>query len=161
MQNRHVKHPFPPVIDKDCTLLILGSVPSQKSCEFNFYYMHPQNRFWRTLSSILGENLVDMDVAQRTATLLAHHIALYDSIEECDISGSSDSSILSVVPADIPALISASRIEKILCNGAASYDYLVKFHPTLTRIAFKLPSTSPANAAFSLERLISVWRAAF
>ena len=157
MQLRHVKHPFPPIIDKDCTLLILGSVPSQKSCEMNFYYMHPQNRFWRTLSLSLGEELVSMDISARAATLLKHHIALYDSVEECDISGSSDSAISNVVPADIPALIAASNIRRILCNGAASYAYLIKYHPQLAPIAIKLPSTSPANAAFSLSALTSAW----
>lgn len=110
------------------------------------------------MSAILGEDLVAMDIAARKKALLARHIAMYDSVEECDISGSSDSAICNVVPADIPALIADSGIERILCNGAASYAYLTKYNPKLAPIAVRLPSTSPANAACSLDNLICVWK---
>ena len=158
MQNRHVKHPFGAVIDRDCKILILGSVPSVKSVENNFYYMHPKNRFWKVLSALLGEDLYSADIPTRKRVLLAHNIALYDSVEECDISGSSDSKISNVIPADIPKLIDGTNISHIFCNGAASYANLLKYHPQLEPITTKLPSTSPANAACSLEKLIAQWQ---
>lgn len=161
MKIRHIKHPFGPVIDKNCTVLILGSVPSVKSVEHNFYYMHPQNRFWTVMANVLNENLKGAEISERKATLIKHRVALYDSVEECDIEGSSDSKISNVIPADIPALISGTQIKRILCNGAASYANLCKYHPELVGITEKLPSTSPANAAFSIDRLIEIWRPYF
>lgn len=158
MQNRHVKHPFGAVIDNDSKILILGSVPSVKSVENNFYYMHPKNRFWKMLSALLGVDLYSADIPTRKHELLSRGIALYDSVEECDISGSSDSKITNVIPADIPHLIENTKIIRIFCNGAASYSNLLKYHPTLEAIVTKLPSTSPANAACSLERLIEAWK---
>lgn len=158
MQKRHVKHPFPAVIDKESRILILGSVPSVKSVEGNFYYMHPQNRFWKVLGALFNENFYDSDIDTRKELLHTHGIAMYDSVEECDIVGSSDSAIENIVPADIPSLVRNSRISQIFCNGNASYKYLAEFHPQLAKITQKLPSTSPANAAFSLERLIDKWR---
>ena len=158
MQSRHVKHPFGAVIDKNSKVLILGSVPSVKSVENNFYYMHPKNRFWKVLSALLGEDLYSADIETRKSTLLAHNIALYDSVEECDILGSSDSEISNVIPADIPQLISGTQISHIFCNGAASYANLMKYHPQLEGMTTKLPSTSPANAACSLTKLIEVWK---
>ncbi len=157
---RHVKHPFPPVIDEDCTTLILGSVPSVKSVENNFYYMHPQNRFWRVLSLIYGVDLHTASIDERKEFLLAHHIAMYDSVEECDINASKDTDIKNVVPADIAGLVKSSKICRILCNGKASYNYFVKYNPALAHIATALPSTSPANAQFSLERLVKEWEKA-
>ena len=158
MQNRHVKHPFGAVIDNECKILILGSVPSVKSVENNFYYMHPKNRFWKVMSALLGVDLYSADIDTRKRVLLSHGIALYDSVEECDISGSSDSKISNVIPADIPKLIKNTKISHIFCNGAASYANLLKYHPQLEAITTKLPSTSPANAACSLEKLIEAWR---
>ena len=157
MQNRHVKHPFGAVIDSECKILILGSVPSVKSVENNFYYMHPKNRFWKVLSALLGEDLYSADIPTRKRVLLSNNIALYDSVEECDISGSSDSKISNVIPADIPKLIEGTRISHIFCNGTASYANLLKYHPQLAPITTKLPSTSPANAACSLESLFEAW----
>lgn len=157
MQNRHIKHPFGAVIDKNCKIIILGSVPSVKSVEGNFFYMHPKNRFWVVMSALLGTDLYNADIKIRTKTLISRNIALYDSVEECDIMGSSDSKISNVIPADIPALMTGTGISHIFCNGAASYNYLVKFHPQLAKMTVKLPSTSPANAACSLERLIGEW----
>ena len=158
MQVRHVKHPFGAVIDKNCAVLILGSVPSVKSVEGNFYYMHPKNRFWNVLSALLDKDLYSMNIEERESELLKNHIALYDSVEECDISGSSDSKITNIVPADIPSLIHGTKIARIFCNGTASYNTLIKYHPMLADIATKLPSTSPANAASTLERLTAEWR---
>ncbi|MBR4800814.1 MAG: DNA-deoxyinosine glycosylase [Clostridia bacterium] len=156
MQARHVKHPFPPVVDKDCSILILGSVPSVKSVEANFYYGHPQNRFWKVLSLLFGEDFCSTDKNGKTRLLLKHHVALYDSVEECDLLGSSDAHVKNVVPADIESIVAGTKISKIFCNGATSYKYFVKYHPNLT--ATPLPSTSPANAAWTLEKLVDNWR---
>lgn len=158
MQKRHVKHPFGAVIDKNCRIIILGSVPSQKSVEGNFFYMHPMNRFWKVMSVLLDFDLYHADIKTRADVLLSHGIALYDSVEECDIWGSSDSKITSVIPADIPSLIKNSKIAHVFCNGNASYNFLCKFHPELMDVTTRLPSTSPANASYSLDRLIDEWK---
>ncbi len=157
MEIRHIKHPFGAVIDKNCTILILGSVPSVKSVEHNFYYMHPHNRFWQVLSKVFNEDFKNADISLRKSLLLKNRVALYDSVEECDILGSSDSKITNVIPADIPALIKYTDISRIFCNGTASYNNLIKYHPQLESITVKLPSTSPANAAFGLDKLTAEW----
>ena len=160
MQARHIKHPFPPVIDEDCKILILGSVPSVKSVEQNFYYGHPQNRFWKVLSAVLGEDFVlsneENKTDKRKTLLLKHHVALYDSVEECDILGSSDAHVKNVVPSDMEGLIKSTKISKIFCNGATSLKYFEKYHKTLS--ATLLPSTSPANAAWTLDKLVDAWK---
>ncbi len=155
---RHIKHPFPAVADSKSRILILGSVPSIKSVENNFYYMHPKNRFWKVLSAIFGVDLYSATIDERTSFLLANGIALYDSVEECDIEASKDSAISNVVPADIPSLIAKSEISHIYCNGKASLHYLLSAYPEYESITTLLPSTSPANAQFSLERLIEAWK---
>lgn len=155
---RHIKHPFPAVADSKSRILILGSVPSIKSVENNFYYMHPKNRFWKVLSVIFGVDLYSATIAERTSFLLANGIALYDSVEECDIEASKDSAISNVVPADIPSLVAKSEISRIYCNGKASLHYLLSAYPDYESITTLLPSTSPANARFSLEKLVEAWK---
>lgn len=155
---RHIKHPFPAVVDSKSRILILGSVPSIKSVENNFYYMHPKNRFWKVLSAIFGVDLYSATVDERISFLLEHKIALYDSVEECDIEASKDSAISNVVPADIPSLVAKSEILHIFCNGKASLYYLLSAYPEYESITTLLPSTSPANAQFSLEKLIEAWK---
>ncbi len=157
MQKRHVKHPFPPIVDDKSRILILGSVPSVKSVENNFYYMHPQNRFWRVLSFVVGRDFASVDTAEREKLLRLSHIAMYDSVEECDIEGSSDLAISNVIPADIGAIVKGTEITRIFCNGVASYNLFIKHNPELARIAERLPSTSPANASYSLQKLIDEW----
>ena len=158
MTIRHVKHPFPAVVDSKSRILILGSVPSIKSVENNFYYMHPKNRFWKVLSAIFGVDLYSATVDERISFLLENKIALYDSVEECDIEASKDSAISNVVPADIPSLVAKSEISHIFCNGKASLYYLLSAYPEYESITTLLPSTSPANAQFSLEKLIEAWK---
>ena len=155
---RHVKHPFAPIIDKHCRVLILGSVPSIKSVENEFYYMHPQNRFWKLMSYLLDEDFVSADIKTRATLLLKHNIALYDSVEECDIEGSSDSKIKNVIPSDIPSFLAAANITHIFCNGTASYNYLTKFYPEYKSITTQLPSTSPANAKYTIPMLADEWK---
>ena len=158
MNMRHIKHPFPAVVDSKSRILILGSVPSIKSVENNFYYMHPKNRFWKVLSAIFGVDLYSATVDERISFLLENNIALYDSVEECDIEASKDSAISNVVPADIPSLVAKSEISHIFCNGKASLYYLLSAYPEYESITTLLPSTSPANAQFSLEKLIDAWK---
>ena len=158
MNMRHIKHPFPAVVDSKSRILILGSVPSIKSVENNFYYMHPKTRFWKVLSAIFGVDLYSATVDERISFLLENKIALYDSVEECDIEASKDSAISNVVPADIPSLVAKSEISHIFCNGKASLYYLLSAYPEYESITTLLPSTSPANAQFSLEKLIEAWK---
>ena len=157
MEYEHIVHSFEPVYDKASEILILGTLPSVKSRENNFYYGHKQNRFWKVLATLLKEPVPDT-IEEKKAMLLAHRIALWDVIQSCDIKGSSDSSIKNVVPTDLGQIISNSRIERVYCNGAASGNYYKKYQQKVLGIeAVVLPSTSPANAAYSLDRLIGIW----
>jgi hypoxanthine-DNA glycosylase len=150
-------HNIPPVYDKDSRVLILGSFPSVKSRETEFFYGHPQNRFWR-LCAMLFDEETPKTVADKKALLLTHHIALWDVIESCEIQGSSDTSISAVKANDINLILKAADIRAIFCNGAKSYELYNKHIRQLTqRQAVKLPSTSPANAACSLDRLYESW----
>ena len=151
-------HPIPPLFDKNSRVLILGSFPSVKSREAKFFYGHPQNRFWRVLAALTGSPLPHT-IAEKTELVLNHHFALWDSIGSCTITGSSDSSIRDIVPNDLSVILDHAPIERIFCNGAASQDsYRRYIEPLIHRPALLLPSTSPANAAWTLERLIDAWR---
>ena len=155
--SERVEHPFGPLYDASSRILILGSFPSVKSREQNFFYGHPQNRFWKVVSSLLGEP-VPQTIPEKREMLLAHHIALWDTIASCTITGSSDASIKDVVPNDLSRILNAADIREIFCNGAASWSLYEKYiRPVTGRSAVKLPSTSPANAAWSLERLAEAW----
>lgn len=157
MKAERITHPFPPLYDEKSETLILGSFPSVKSRENMFFYGHPQNRFWKVISKIYDEKLPDT-IGEKKALILNHRLALWDSIRSCAIVGSSDSSVRDVVPNDISEIISNSKIDRIFCNGALSYKMYMKYiFPTTEIKALKLPSTSPANAAYSLERLIGEW----
>ncbi len=157
MKAERITHPFPPLYDENSETLILGSFPSVKSRENMFFYGHPQNRFWKVISKIYDEKLPDT-IGEKKALILNHRLALWDSIRSCTIVGSSDSSVRDVVPNDISEIISNSKIDRIFCNGALSYKMYMKYiFPTTEIKALKLPSTSPANAAYSLERLIGEW----
>jgi len=156
----NVIHPIPPVFDKDSEILILGSFPSVRSRETGFFYGHPQNRFWRVLAGIYGEP-VPGSIPGKKAFLLKHHIAVWDVIGSCDITGSSDSSIRNVKPSDISIILNNANIRAVFTNGAtASRMYNRYILPVTGREAQVLPSTSPANAKWSLDDLISVWEEA-
>ncbi len=153
----HVLHDIPPVFDKLSRILILGSFPSVKSREGHFFYNHPQNRFWKVLANVV-ECDVPQTIEQKKKLLLDNHIAVWDVIKSCDITGSSDSSIKNVVPNDINIILNESHIERIYANGTTAYKLYEKYCLKSTKKeAVKLPSTSPANAAYSLEKLIKVW----
>ncbi len=157
-KRQEVVHPIPPLYDKDSKILILGSFPSVKSREQAFFYGHPQNRFWKVVSGVLSEPL-PATVKEKADFLHRNHIAVWDVIHSCQIIGSSDSSIRDVVPNDLTEILAQADIRQIYCNGAKSYEYYKKFTEKMTgREAVKLPSTSPANAAYSLEKLKKHWR---
>ncbi len=152
-----VIHPIPPVFDRNSKILILGSFPSVKSREGHFFYHHPKNRFWKTLAGVLDVPVPDT-IAEKKAFLLSHRIALWDVIASCSIEGSSDSSIRDVVPNDLSVILSTADIRAIFCNGKTSWNYYRKYQEAVTGIpAVSLPSTSPANAAWSLEKLKGAW----
>lgn len=158
-QNRNrVAHTFAPVWDGHSRVLILGSLPSVKSREQGFYYGHPQNRFWKVLAAVTGEE-VSKTIEQKKDFLMRQRIALWDVIASCEISGSSDSSIRGVAPADVAGLLQMSAIRKVFVNGAKAgqlYDRYIL--PDSGIPAVRLPSTSPANAAWSFERLLTQWQ---
>ena len=150
-------HNIPPVYDKNSKILILGSFPSVKSREAKFFYGHPQNRFWTVLSAVL-DCKCPVTTDEKKAMLLSHNIAVWDVIGSCEITGSSDASIRSVIPNDIAALVKETSIIAIFSNGAASYNMYKRYCRDAVGLeAVKLPSTSPANASYSLERLTAEW----
>lgn len=154
----HVSHDFEPVFDENSKVLILGTFPSVKSRENRFYYGHPQNRFWKVIAG-LTESEVPRTIEEKKKLLLEHGIAIWDVIESCDIIGSSDSSIKNVVPADIERVVANSKIQNIYANGGTAKKLYEKYSQKKTgREIIGLPSTSPANAAYSLERLLECWQ---
>ena len=156
----HIIHPIPPFYDKDSDILILGSFPSVKSREQMFFYGHPQNRYWKVIASVFNDE-VPLTIPAKKAFLKKHHIAMWDVIGSCDITGSSDSSIENVTANDLSVILSNSKVTKIFVNGKTAEKYYKKYTEQKTGIkAVCLPSTSPANAAWNIERLHEVWSTA-
>ena len=152
-----VIHPFPPLYDKDSKILILGSFPSVKSREQLFFYGHPQNRFWKVIANVFGDE-VPTTIQEKKVLLRKNHIALWDVIKSCDIEGSSDSSISGVVPNDLSEILAGADIQTIIVNGKTAEKYFNKYtRDAIGKDAICMPSTSPANAAWSLERLTESW----
>ena len=152
-----IEHPIAPVFDSRSRVLILGSFPPVRSRQAPFFYGHPQNRFWQVLAVLLGCSL-PQTTEEKRAMLLANCIALWDTIASCEIEGSSDSSIRSVVPNDLTPILRTGDIRQIFCNGRTSYTLFMRhLAPTLGRSAVCLPSTSPANAQWRLEQLTEAW----
>ncbi|MCR5041433.1 MAG: DNA-deoxyinosine glycosylase [Clostridia bacterium] len=159
MSSEIIVHPIPPVYDADSSVLILGSFPSVKSRETAFFYGHGQNRFWRVVAAVFGEKVPE-SVDEKKAMLLKNGIAVWDVIRSCEISGSADSSIRNVVPNDVGLILRASRVSRIFTNGKKADELYRKYLEAETGVkAVCLPSTSPANAAWSLDRLTERWRA--
>ncbi|MEE1085619.1 MAG: DNA-deoxyinosine glycosylase [Schaedlerella sp.] len=155
---QHISHEFGPVYDEESEVLILGSFPSVKSRELQFYYGHPQNRFWKVLAYIFRSE-VPQSIDEKKEFLLDNKIALWDVIENCSIIGSSDTSIKDVAVNDFSKILAETKIKKIYVNGTKAYELYHKYAEKQTGIkAIKLPSTSPANAAWRLERLCEVWK---
>ncbi|MBQ3553971.1 MAG: DNA-deoxyinosine glycosylase [Clostridia bacterium] len=152
-----ISHPFGPLYNKESRVLILGSFPSVKSREQNFFYGHPQNRFWRVLAAILKEN-VPTSIEEKKTLLLSHHIALWDSLASCEIVGSADSSITHPIANDLSPIFHEADIRLLCFNGKKSEEIYQKFAPRHYEVpTICLPSTSPANAQFTLERLTEEW----
>ena len=150
-------HNIPPVFNKNSRILILGSFPSVKSREVQFFYGHPQNRFWKVISAVFNCDC-PQTTDEKKKFLLDNNIALWDVIHSCEITGSSDSSVKNAVPNNLSQIIEHSKVKKVFTNGNLSYSLYNKLCYEKTGItAVKLPSTSPANASWSLERLIAEW----
>ena len=150
-------HPFGPLYDERSGVLILGSFPSVKSREMNFFYGHPQNRFWKVIAALYDEE-TPRTIPEKKALILNHGLALWDSIASCVITGSSDASIREAQPNDLSIILSHSPIRRICCNGKASWQQYEKLiRPRTGREAICLPSTSPANAQWTLAKLIDAW----
>ncbi len=155
---KKIKHTFEPIFNKDSKILILGSLPSVKSREEGFYYGHPQNRFWSVLSSIYNLEIPKI-IDEKIEMLINNNIAIWDVIESCDIIGSSDSSIKNVIPADLSKILNNSNIQNIYANGKTASKLYKKYSEKNTGIKIiELPSTSPANATYTLDRLIEAWK---
>lgn len=152
-----ILHNIPPLYNKDSQTLILGSFPSVKSREAEFFYGHPQNRFWRVLAGVFSAPVPET-VEQKKRLVLENRLALWDVIAECEITGSADTSIKSVKPNDIAGIIENTAVSRIFVNGKTAEKYYIRYiEKTVGKRALCLPSTSPANAAWSLERLTEAW----
>ena len=146
-------HPFKPIWDSESRILILGSFPSVKSREEGFYYGHPRNRFWPVMERLFDTELRNTE--EKTAFLLSHHIALSDVIAQCDITKSADASIRNAVPQDLGRIIASSKISAVYANGSKAAELYRRF---FDGNIIQLPSTSPANAAWTLDRLCDEWK---
>lgn len=151
-----VRHEFPPVFDVNSRILILGTIPSPKSRERGFYYMHPQNRFWRMLSQVLDEEL-PADIQGRREMCLKHGVALWDVLAECSIDGASDSSIRNAVPNQLELIFSEADIRAVFTTGKKAQALYERFFPDCMP-AVCLPSTSPANRTISEQEMLEKYR---
>ena len=154
----YVEHPFPPVAGPDSRVLILGSFPSVRSREEGFFYGHPRNRFWPLMAALYGEDM-PQTIPERRALILRHGLALWDVIASCRIEGSSDASVRDAESVDIRRVLDVADIRQVVCNGALAGKLYARYLQQAVGLdAVIMPSTSPANAAWSLVRLIPVWR---
>jgi len=157
-KEEHVYHTLEPFYDKNSRVLILGSFPSPLSRETGFYYGHPRNRFWQVLAQVFQEP-IPQNHEEKKALLRKYHIALWDVLEQCDIIGASDSSIKNPVANDIRLILEHAPIEAIFTTGTKAGKLYQKYIFPMTQVQCKiLPSTSPANAACSLEHLVEEYR---
>lgn len=155
----HIIHSIEPVFDAESRVLILGTMPSPKSREVQFYYGHPQNRFWRVLAAVLGEE-VPRSVPEKKAMLLRHRIALWDVLAECEITGASDSSIRNPVANDLSVILDHAPVQAVFTTGATAWKLYTRLQKPHTGIeAVRLPSTSPANCAVKMEALTEAYKA--
>lgn len=158
MEYTRVTHNFPPLYAADSRVLILGSIPSPKSREQAFFYGHPRNRFWPVLAAVFGE-CMPQSIEEKRSLALRHHIAMWDTLAACEIRGASDTSIRNAQPNDLNWMIAQTQVHTIFCTGSTSFQYYKRLcQPQTGMEAVCLPSTSPANAAWSKERLIEAYR---
>lgn len=152
-----IKHSIPAVYNQKSKILILGSFPSVKSRDTEFFYGHPQNRFWKILMHLFDVKELSTNEEKRNF-LLKHKIALWDVIEVCDITNSDDSTIRNVKVNDLTKILSIANIEKIYINGNKAGQLYKKYIAPQVKIEYEiLPSTSSANARCSFESLIEKW----
>ena len=173
-----IQHPIPPVWNEQSRVLILGTMPSPKSRQAGFFYMHPQNRFWSVMSGVFGEEFefpnkllgsdatettINAAITERRAFLLQHNIAMWDVLASCKIEGAADATIRDAVPNDFTTIFEGSQIHDVFCTGKTSYNLWKKYcankyeqHYNLT--SYCLPSTSPANAQWSTDKLIKEYK---
>ena len=157
MMSNIITHPIKPVFNKNSQILILGSFPSVKSRNDMFFYAHPQNRFWRVVSAVFGKK-TPITTEEKRSLLLSCRIALWDVIKSCEITGSSDASIKNAVANDLSHILQNADIKQIYTNGKTAFKFYNKYtKPAVLRDATYLPSTSPANAAFSFDALLQAW----
>ena len=169
---KNISHPIPPVWNSESRILILGTMPSPKSREAGFFYMHPQNRFWSVMAEVFGEtftqpnNASDISTAitERREFLLRHHLAMWDVLASCEITGAADSSIKNAIPNDFSEILENSKVRQIICTGKTSFNLWQKncaalYEPRYNLTVHCLPSTSPANAQWSKEKLIEEYKA--
>jgi len=157
-QLEEVTHTLEPIFDCESKILILGTFPSVKSREGNFYYHNPKNRFWHVLAEVFSEKTPET-ILEKEDFLHRNHIAIWDVVKSCQIKGSDDSSISNVVPNDFAVVLNDSNITKIYSNGGKAADLFEKYCYEQTGIKIeKIPSTSPANAAYSLAKLVQIWK---
>ena len=153
-----IHHPIPPFYDKNSKILILGSFPSVKSREQMFFYGHPQNRFWKVAAAVFEQD-VPQNIEEKKDFLKCNNIAMWDVIGACEIEGSADSTIRDVVPNDLSLILDTADIRAIFVNGKTTEKYYNKYTKDMTgRPTVCLPSTSPANAAWTLEKLTDAWK---
>ena len=156
--SERILHPIPPTWNGESEILILGSFPSVKSREMAYFYGHPQNRFWKVVAGVFGEN-TPQTIEEKKAFLLKNYVAVWDVIRSCDIEGSSDSSIKNVVANDLNVILNVADIKEIFVNGKTASKFYQKYtEKKLGRLAKCLPSTSPANAVWNTERLVEEWK---
>ncbi|MDF2944772.1 MAG: mismatch-specific glycosylase [Herbinix sp.] len=152
-----ITHPFRPIYNEDSQILILGSFPSVKSREGEFFYHHPQNRFWKVISAVYRDQL-PVSIEEKKELLLRNGVAVWDVIKSCEITGSSDNSIKNVIPNDLSEILKTANIKRIFANGSTAYQLYMRYiFPKVGRDIIKLPSTSPANAACNVDRLLEDW----
>ena len=158
MKLETIVHDIPPLYDAESRVLLLGSLPSPASREAHFFYGHPRNRFWPVLAAVLGEKTPET-IEEKREMCHKHHIALWDTIAKCDIAGASDASVRNAEPNDIGRLLRESRIERIFATGAKAGELYRRLIEPQTHVPVTvLPSTSPANAAWTFERLVEAYR---
>lgn len=151
-------HPIPPLFAEDSKTLILGSFPSVKSREAEFFYGHPQNRYWAVVAAVFGCEKPET-IEEKKKLVLSNKLAMWDVIGECEIEGSADSTIRNVTANDLSVILKNCPIERIFVNGKTAEKYYNKYTYPKTGIkAICLPSTSPANAAWKLDKLIEAWK---
>lgn len=153
-----ITHPIEPIYNEKSKILILGSFPSVKSREEGFFYGHPRNRFWKVLAIIYNEDMPH-SIQEKKEFLLNNNVAVWDVIRSCEITGSSDSSIKNVEVNDLTQILETADIKNIFVNGKKAYSLYNKYMKQMVmKDAICLPSTSPANAAWNIERLVEEWK---